>query len=345
MIENKVTHYQAGKKPINKTWHIILWVITILVLVVMGLYIYHVVAKDNQITGFIFGQEIKGKDSGRTNILIMGMGGAGHPGGSLTDGIEVLSINWHTNQLAMLSIPRDLYVDIPDYGYSKINSAYAIGQEKNGNGSELTTETLSQILNIPIHYYVTVDFSAFVTIIDTIGGIDIDVEKTINDPYYPAEDMIAYDPFTITAGSHHLDGTIALKYARSRETTSDFDRAKRQQQIILAVKDKILSLETLSSPAKISTLLNTVSEHVKTNLTVSEITSLWQEISAIGTSNIISDNLENSEDGLLVNSTSKAGAYILIPRAGLGDYQDIQALEQNIFNTLTSSPTPTATKK
>jgi len=187
---------------------------------------------------------LKGKAQGRTNILLLGMGGKNHPGGMLTDTMIVLSINYSEKKIGLISVPRDLWVPIPGFGSAKINEAYADGEKNNtaqkttGGGGTLASRTVENILGIPIHYYVSADFDGFKKAVDTLGGVDIYVEKPIYDPFYPAANMINYDPFKIDAGQHHMDGALALKYARSRETTSDFDRSRRQQQVMSAMKDK-----------------------------------------------------------------------------------------------------------
>jgi LCP family protein required for cell wall assembly len=149
----------------------------------------------------------------------------------------------------MLSVPRDLFISIPPntvvgtgYGLQRINSAYAIGQlVKPGSGPELEMQTVQYNLGMRINAYVVVDFQAVVAIVDAVGGVDVDVPYAINDPAYPNMNY-GYDPLYIPAGHIHMNGDLALKYARSRHQSDDLDRAKRQQQIIQAVRSKILSL-------------------------------------------------------------------------------------------------------
>jgi len=285
--------------------------------------------------------QLKGEKEGRTNILLLGMGGKNHPGGTLSDTIIVISINWQTKQTAFLSIPRDLWVQIPDYGWAKINNAFAHGeanQKTTGGGGQVASETVSKILDIPIHYFVSVDFEGFKKIVDTVGGVDIYVEKDINDPYYPAANMINYDPFKIQAGQHHMDGTLALKYARSRETTSDFDRSKRQQIVLAAIKQKVLSLNILANPKKVTDLLNILGDHLRTNLSISEIKSLWDTIKDIDTSKMINRVLDTSESGPLTATQDQRG-YIIVPRKGIGNYTDLQKIAKNIFATSSESTT------
>ncbi len=176
--------------------------------------------------------KLKGEGDGRINILVLGIGGVGHEAPTLSDTMLVLSIDPQTKDTAMLSIPRDLYVKIPATGkyatqYSKINAANAYG------GPELAAKVVSSVIGVPIHYYILVDFSGFRQAVDAVGGVDVTVGKAIYDPEYPCDnEKGGYCPFSVAAGPQHMNGTVALRYARSRKSTSDFDRAARQQQII-----------------------------------------------------------------------------------------------------------------
>lgn len=276
---------------------------------------------------------IKGKEQGRTNVLILGMGGSNHPGGMLSDTMIVLSINYSDKRLGMISVPRDLWVPIPSYGHAKINEAYYRGEankKTTGGGGVLASRTVENVLGIPIHYYIRMDFEGFKKIIDTLGGIDVYVEKDIYDPFYPAADMIRYDPFRISAGTHHMNGDLALKYARSRETTSDFDRSRRQMQILAAVREKVLTVGTLGNPKKITDLINVLGEHLRTNMEVSEIRALWEEAKNLDMTNIVNKVLDTSPGGLLVASQDYRGYYVY-PKKGLDNFADLQKMAKNIF--------------
>ncbi len=282
----------------------------------------------------IFSSKIQGEAEGRTNILILGQGGDNHPGGNLTDTIEVMSIDWTDKKVAMISLPRDLWVQIPGGGYTKINGIEYYGglnSKKTGlSGGKAISQTVSQVLGIPIQYYVEIDFTGFKEIVDKLGGVDIYVDKAISDPFYPAADMIHYDPFYITVGWHHMDGALALKYSRSRETTSDFDRARRQQQVIAAIKTKLASAQTLANPLKITDLLGIVGNRIKTDFSAGEIKSLWDKIQGIDQANAISYVFDTNPQGPLVATQDERG-YIIIPRKGIGKYDDLQYIAKNIF--------------
>ncbi len=271
----------------------------------------------------LFGSgQLKGEAQDRINVLLLGIGGAGHDGPNLTDTIMVASIKPSTNQVAFLSVPRDLYVSIPGHGKAKINAADAYGEEdKPGNGINLSTQTVQNVLNLPIHYTVRVDFSGFAKIIDDIGGVDVNVENDLYDPYYPD------GTYYITKGMHHMSGAEALKYARSRETTSDFDRAKRQQQILMAVRDKLTSTSTLLNPVKMNDILNVLGDHIKTNMQIWEAKRLFDMFQKTDKTKIINKVLDNSTNGPLVSANN--GTYILLPKTG--NYDEIQNIAKNIF--------------
>lgn len=337
------------KKPNKKIWKIIL-ISVVAVLLGLGLWLglsaYSAVKKVTSLSGSsvfnVFSkssQDIKGQSEGRTNILLLGMGGANHPGGTLSDTIMVVSIDWQTKKMAMISLPRDLWVKVPGLGYSKINGAYSYGEQNSkttGGGGQVSSQVVSEVLGIPIHYFIRVDFDGFRKIVDTLGGVDINVDKAINDPFYPAANMIDYDPFSISAGEHHMDGATALKYARSRETTSDFDRSRRQQQVIKAIKDKATTLDVLANPKKLTDLMGIIGDHIRTNLSAGEIKTLAGAQKDLDTQNTISQVFDTAASGPLTSTTDSRG-YIIIPKKGIGNYTDLQEIAKNIF-----TKTPTA---
>jgi polyisoprenyl-teichoic acid--peptidoglycan teichoic acid transferase len=185
----------------------------------------------------------------RVNILVLGLdyGEWDNPdraGPSRTDTLLVLTIDPLTLEAGMLSIPRDLTVDMPGIiRPNKINTAHRFGEFYNlpGGGPGLAMRTVEDLLGVPIDYYVRIDFYAFERIIDEIGGVELDIPKEIKvDPLGPENTI------TLEAGLQHLDGPVALAYARARNTPGgDFDRAGRQQQVILAVRERVMKLQTL----------------------------------------------------------------------------------------------------
>ena len=169
-----------------------------------------------------------------------------------------------------------------------------------------------------MHYYVKIDFSGFKDIVDALGGVDLYVDETINDPYYPLDGTILYETFYLAAGQQHMDGDTALKYARSRKTTSDFDRSKRQQKLLFAIKNKAMTKEILLDPGKITSLYNAVSSHIETNLSIRQIIELAKISQDFGEENIITRVLNDdplSCGGFLYtpDRTYFDGAAVLVP--------------------------------
>jgi LCP family protein required for cell wall assembly len=270
------------------------------------------------------GTELQKDPQGHTNFLIMGIGGGVHDGADLTDSIIVASLDPDTNALTMLSIPRDLYVKDDLLYDSRINEVYSKAKEHFGSsaqGLEYAKNKIEELLGVPIHYWIKVDFQGFKQLIDAIGGVDVVVTEDLNDPFYPKDGTYLYDPFNITKGPHHLDGENALKYARSRETTSDFDRARRQQQIIFAIKEKTLSTGTLLDKGKIQNILDVLKSNIETNITVKEILTLGGIAPSLSQDKIVHRLIHDDPGlcgGLLYtpNREDYNGMFILITAGG-----------------------------
>lgn len=211
----------------------------------------------------------------RFTVLVMGMDKRPGETSFLTDTMLLVSLDPRTNQVSMLSLPRDLFVEVPGYGLQRINTAYSFGEyEGSGGGPTLAMRTVQYNFGIPVNDYLLVDFNAFIRIIDEIGGIDVYVPNAIYDPEYP--DMnYGYDPFSISAGWQHLDGATALKYARSRHTSDDIDRARRQQDVIDAIREKVVARDMIPTlAAKSYALWSEISSGVKTGLSLEQILEL-----------------------------------------------------------------------
>jgi len=339
----------------NKKKKVIIWSIIIIIVAVLIYFSGTIISNlkkmfgdDSSIISLIKKSDntkLKGEEEGRVNFLLLGMAGGYHDGGILTDTIIVLSLNTKTNKAAMLSIPRDLYIQIPQDGYTKINAVFSIGESKNTeniqnlkssqeekisetSGADLAKETVSSIIGIPIHYYMRMDFEGFKKIVDTLGGVDVYVKEDLYDPYYPTEDY-KYQIFQITKGVHHLDGATALMYVRSRETTSDFDRSKRQQQVLASIKDKAEKLSILNI-GKITELSKILGDSIKTDLTIAETKHLLELLKKVDMNNIINKVLDNSSDSPLEDGNIN-GAYVLLPKLGMNNYSAIQAIAKTIF--------------
>jgi LCP family protein required for cell wall assembly len=268
------------------------------------------------------------------NILLMGVDlRCDEEGPTHSDTIMLASLDPVAKRASILSLPRDLWVEIPGFGVGRINQAYFDGQayEYPGGGAQLAAETVEAFIGVPIDYYITVDFQAFVDVVDLLGGIVVDVPESIDDPTYP-DNCYGYDPFAIEAGRHRLDGAAALKYARTRATFGgDVDRAGRQQQVILALRDQATQLSTLpqlllSAPQLWQSLQN----NVTTNLDLEQIIQLarlGQDIPPDRIRNVVLDF------DYVYNETTPDGQQVLVPVR-----EKIRSLRDELFSP---APVPT----
>ncbi len=286
-----------------------------------------------KVSGFFTDEnDLTKKYNDRLNILLLGIGGPGHDGPYLTDTIMILSLKFSTKQVALISIPRDLAVYIPHYGLQKINHLNAVGElNKKNFGPAYTANYISKLFNIEIPFYIRVDFQAFTDIINEVGGLEINVEKSFVDNAYPAPNN-EYQTISFKTGLQTMDAEKVLQYARSRHGNngegSDFARARRQQQIILALKNKFLSLNLLMQPNKIKNIYKTLDNHILTNLQFSEIIGLAKIISDFDYQNIIHLVLDDTPNGYLVAKTGSN--FLLFPKNN--DFTEINSIIQNIFD-------------
>jgi LCP family protein required for cell wall assembly len=259
---------------------------------------------------------------GQTRFTVLIVGLDRRPGETglayRTDTMMLVSIDPTTKSLGILSIPRDLFVAIPGYSEpQRINTPMVLGElQRPGYGPDLLKQTVQYNLGMRVHDYVAIDFNTFITIVDAIGGIDIDVPFAISDPNYP--DMnYGYDPFYIKAGLQHLDGATALKYARTRHGDSDFARAQRQQAVLYAIRDRVLSLNMMPQLiAQSPTIWNAISSGVSTGLTFDQMIQLIWYLKDIDKTNIKTGVIDNT---YTMPYMTAGGAAVLVPdRARLG---------------------------
>ncbi len=257
-----------------------------------------------------------------TNVLLLGEGDKTHDGLDLTDSIMVASIDAKTKGVALLSLPRDLYfLKTNRMGAGRINTLYrdykGLLVSQSMKRPEASKAAMAEIglevgsaLGLEIHHIIKVDFSGFTQLVDAIGGVDIDVPQDLTDPEYPGTED-SYETFTLLAGPQHLDGETALKYARSRHSTSDFDRSRRQQQILSAVSAQAKNSGLLTHPSKILQLLGILTGHMETTLTVREMVGLADIARGIDRSHIAMLQL-NDENGLY-DVPLRAGGFLYAP--------------------------------
>ncbi len=282
---------------------------------------------------------LKGEGDGRVNILLLGIGGPGHDGPDLTDTIVVLSVDPVNNTATMLSVPRDLWVQQPiNYfgSQQKINAAYESGKyhylgkldssSANANAVQAGFSNIDQViktvLGINVDYHMLVNFQAFRQAVDAVGGITVNVPTPLVDPTMAWENK--WNPVLAPAGVQQMGGVEALLYARSRETTSDFARGQRQRQILVALKDKVLTAGTLSNPAKIDELMNAFGDNVYSDMSTQGATRLYSIIKKVSDNQIASAGLTDPPH-VLVTTDHVGTTSVDRPVAGFNNYTDIQA--------------------
>ena len=276
----------------------------------------------------------------RINVLLLGIDRRGGKGwGYRTDTIIIVTVDPINKTAGMLSIPRDLQLPIPGNGDDRINTANVYGYTSDypGGGPALLKRTIEANFGIPIDYYVMGDFDAFVEIVDTLGGIDINVPKTIHDTMYPDPrpgDPFAYTTIHFDPGWQHMDGRRALEYSRSRMSTSDFDRAGRQQQILLALREKAVGLGILNLLGKAPSLLATMGNMIKTDITLNEIKELALLAPEIDLGNIKQVVIQKP---MVYGYRTETGAAVQLPKWDL-----IEPVVDELFKApVVVVPTPT----
>jgi len=240
----------------------------------------------------------------------------------------------HTSTL--VSIPRDLWVDVPNQGAMKINAAFEGGEFKylgkvapgstNRNaiqaGFNEADQTVESVLGVTIHYNVLVSFQAFQQAVDTVGGVTVNVPSDLVDPTMAWEN--GHNPLIAKAGTDAFNGKQALNYVRSRETTSDFSRAERQRAVLVALKAKIASAGTVSNPVKLSKLMKAFGANVQTDLSLKDANRLYRITKAIPENKTTSIGFADPPNNYVTTGTL-AGQAVALPTAGLFNYKDIQA--------------------
>jgi LCP family protein required for cell wall assembly len=285
-------------------------------------------------------QDVPAQDVGRTTVLIMGLDVRPNARALRADSLIVLTINPQTNSAGMLSIPRDLAVRDPMTGETvKVNTIYGLGEIRGyqGGGPEYMRQTLSELTGYPIDYHVTVNFDGFRQIIDLINGIDIDVPRDIVDDEYPTEDY-GIEKLFIPKGRQHMDGELALKYARTRHVDSDYGRAARQQQVIMAIKDRITEPGQMAALLpRIPGLAIAMANSVQTNMPVERAIALARALDKASLDNVTRVVIDSKMGK--VTDDPKWG-YLLTP-----DMNKVRAAAEAIFADAPGGPSSEETAR
>ncbi len=221
-----------------------------------------------------------------------------------SDAIIVVNIDPVERRATLISVPRDLYVDIAGYGVMRINQTFVHG------GMQLTRQTVGAVLGLPVDYFVRLDFDGFERIIDTLGGVELELAQPLYDPYYP-DDADGFKPLRIPAGRQRLNGEQALGYARSRQTDpeADFGRSKRQQQLLLALRDQFLTRDILP---RLPALVQQLSDAMTTDFPLTKVPALARLGLSIPADRITRLAI-NYDQGLVTGTITATGAEVLIP--------------------------------
>ena len=343
-------------------------------LIIVGIFVailvLFFVAKTASFYPFLFhlvfdkGVNLKQTDN-RINILILGIGGGSHDGPNLTDTIILANLDEKNNKVTLASIPRDLWMPDLTGPDKKINNAYAQGESRRkGGGIPLVKAAVSKITGQTIDYAVRIDFSGFEKAVDVVGGLDINVENTLDDYQYPisgreddtcdktpeelqslatmsAEQQVLdlpcrYKYLHFDKGLNHMNGKEALEFVRSRHAKgnegTDFARSKRQEKVINAFKEKVLSAKTLINPAKVLTLYNVLKESIDTDIKQEEFDDFVRLGKNLNKAKIQSAIVDIGDEnagraGLLINPLITQiynYEWVLIPRVGNGNFSEIQ---------------------
>jgi LCP family protein required for cell wall assembly len=291
-------------------------------------------------------------DDPTTNVLIMGMGGPGHPGGALSDANILLHIDAENKKAAMITIPRDLWVPIPSGDraiFNKFNKAHALG------GGELAKKVASLVTGLSVDKFIAVDFVGFQRIFGLLGEVTVDVPYHYEDSFYPVKgrelDLCGMNPQKINEihqkysgfelekqfecryehiefekGEMDMEGKVALKFARSRHGDGDFGRARRQLAVLKGLKDELISIDIVAKAPKI---LEALVDNVTTDITLEEIKDFNDLVQDPEEYEIVSIQL--TEDNVLTSSNGSAG-FILIPKAGNNSWSEIKEFVREDLN-------------
>lgn len=290
------------------------------------------------------------------SVLLLGYGGPGHQGGSLADVIQVVHLDFDTNTTNLISIPRDLWISLPNGTKSKINSAYAMDLGSGAENASITKSMAQIVTGLPIEYFVAVDFVGFERIIGIkLKGLEVKISETLDDPWYPIKgeelntcgkspEEVAlltsqlsgfslekqfecrYEHIYYEPGTHLMQGHDALAFVRSRHGSAggDFARGIRQQELLEAIRKELFSLKNIDN---IPAIYKEFSGYVNTDLDLEAAKYVWPSIKLTKNNSVNKININTSN--VLVSGKGPSGQYIVQPKSS---WQDVQNFVQNGIN-------------
>lgn len=296
---------------------VLMWGFLAVLIAIAGLAVYaHFAPRFKKIPNRV----AEGFDNDRINLVLIGVGGDTHigEGKNLADAIMFVSLKPSTRQAALVSIPRDFYLNVGEYGMHRLNATHAL------DGPALLMETVGKIVGQPVHGYVRVDFAAFENVVDALGGIDVYV-------YRPFYDFLFKDGFE--QGWQHMNGRRALRYARYRYVRAsaegnNFARELRQQQVLTAIKEKIQTLQPQDF-LKLVNVARAVGNHTDTNLTTQQVVELFSIFRGTARSDIRNVSLKKFTEIIMVRKPGDTGEAV---RPIRNDYTTIHAVIRDVFD-------------
>lgn len=351
-----------NKKYFNKTTYLIAGVLAFFGVVTLGVFTLF----DNVINieydpyrANLYQNYTVQKEQDRLDVLILGIRGENDPeGGLLADSVILASFDKDSGTSAMISIPRDLYVEMPNGRSDKINTVYSIGKLQDKSGLNYAREVIQYITGVYVDHTIVLNFDGFLDIIDIVEGIEISASAPFSEPcqwqgegkqgnpYWRAhEEQIAdcgeqytiseppYWEFHIPAGTHTLTGEDALYYVRSRVSSNDFERARRQQEIINAIRQKVISLDIIN-PQKALEVLDVLRNNtvLDTKVDATNVRKFLAIADVVSSSTTNQKVLEPGPDGIIQEERDENGRFVLVPANPERDWGEVRMFFQDILN-------------
>lgn len=271
------------------------------------------------------------------NFLLLGLPGRGNNAPGLSDTIMLATLKPQEKRIYFFSVPRDLYVKSENGDFAKINSLYILGKNKNSNSpANNIIKAVEKVAGQKIDYFITMDLPAVKKIVDDLGGLNVNVSETVRDPMLSGIGN-GYETFYIEKGWRYFEGQTTLKYLRTRSSSNgDFDRMRRQQDILEAFRKKIFGLNLFWDFPKIIKIYSQLQNNIETNMTTEEMRQIYKIVKEIEAENMAYEVIEKKETGLVVTDSAVTEngsiASIVRPSAGLENYEEIQEFIKNTLN-------------